>query len=63
MKTILPYQGWALINPADMVQNLWISAFMLLPYVLQSGILTLRGAVCWVSAGFLDRVNEISNSY
>lgn len=42
MKTILPYQGWALINPADMVgQNLWISFMQLLPYVLQSGILIL----------------------
>lgn len=42
MKTILPYQGWALINPSDMVgQNLWVSFMQLLPYVLQSGILIL----------------------
>ncbi|STU91619.1 glucans biosynthesis glucosyltransferase H [Klebsiella pneumoniae subsp. pneumoniae] len=54
MKTILPYQGWALINPADMVgQNLWISFMQLLPYVLQSGILILFAVLfCWVSAGF-----------
>lgn len=26
MKTILPYQGWALINPADMMgQDIWVS--------------------------------------
>ncbi|MFP1558677.1 hypothetical protein ACLB1T_24665 [Escherichia coli] len=26
MKTISPYQGWALINPMDMVgQDLWVS--------------------------------------
>ncbi|MDP1369108.1 hypothetical protein Q6248_29630, partial [Klebsiella pneumoniae] len=42
MKTSLPYQGWALINPAEMVgQNLWISFMHLLPYLLQSGILIL----------------------
>jgi membrane glycosyltransferase len=54
MKTILPYQGWALINPADMVgQNLWISFMQLLPYMLQTGILILFAVLfCWVSAGF-----------
>lgn len=55
MKTILPYQGWALINPADMVgQNATQISFMqLLPYVLQSGILILFAVLfCWVSAGF-----------
>lgn len=42
MKTILPYQGWAFINPADMMgQNLWVSFMQLLPYVLQTGILIL----------------------
>ncbi|MGM1299013.1 glucans biosynthesis glucosyltransferase MdoH, partial [Enterobacter hormaechei] len=39
MKTILPYQGWALINPADMIgQDIWVSFMQLL--------------FCWVSAGF-----------
>ncbi|VFS10060.1 glucosyltransferase MdoH [Citrobacter koseri] len=57
MKTILPYQGWALINPADMIgQDLWVSFMQLLPYVLQTGILILFAVLfCWVSAGFLDR--------
>ena len=54
MKTILPYQGWALINPADMAgQDLWVSFMQLLPYVLQTGILILFAVLfCWVSAGF-----------
>ena len=54
MKTILPYQGWAFINPADMVgQDLWVSFMQLLPYLLQSGILVLFAVLfCWVSAGF-----------
>jgi len=54
MKTILPYQGWALINPTDMVgQDLLVSAMQLLPYVLQTGILILFAVLfCWVSAGF-----------
>ncbi|HBU92808.1 MAG TPA: glucan biosynthesis glucosyltransferase H, partial [Leclercia adecarboxylata] len=54
MKTILPYQGWALINPADMFgQDLLVSFMQILPYVLQSGILLLFAILfCWVSAGF-----------
>lgn len=54
MKTILPYQGWALIDPMDMLhQNLWQSLLQLLPYILQSGILILFAILfCWVSAGF-----------
>jgi membrane glycosyltransferase len=54
MKTILPYQGWALINPTDMGgQDLWVSFMQLLPYILQSGILILFAVLfCWVSAGF-----------
>ena len=54
MKTILPYQGWALINPMDMVgQDLWVSFMQLLPYMLQTGILILFAVLfCWVSAGF-----------
>ncbi|WP_350282817.1 glucans biosynthesis glucosyltransferase MdoH [Nitrosomonas sp.] len=54
MKTILPYQGWALINPIDMIgQDVWISFMQLLPYILQSGILILFAILfCWISAGF-----------
>jgi len=54
MKTILPYQGWALIDPMDMLhQNWWQSLLQLLPYILQSGILILFAILfCWVSAGF-----------
>jgi membrane glycosyltransferase len=54
MKTILPYQGWALIDPSDMLhQNLLQSVLQLLPYVLQTGILVLFAILfCWVSAGF-----------
>ena len=54
MKTILPYQGWAFINPMDMMgQDLWVSFMQLLPYILQSGILLLFAVLfCWVSAGF-----------
>ncbi len=54
MKTILPYQGWAFINPVDMMgQDLWVSFMQLLPYMLQTGILILFAVLfCWVSAGF-----------
>lgn len=54
MKTILPYRGWALINPADMIGQISGSPSMqLLPYILQSGILLLFAVLfCWVSAGF-----------
>lgn len=54
MKTILPYQGWALVN-------LWIwlvricgfPLFWLHLYMLQTGILILFATLfCWVSAGF-----------
>jgi len=54
MKTILPYQGWALIDPSDMFnQDILQSVLQLLPYVLQTGILVLFAILfCWVSAGF-----------
>ncbi|ANM80886.1 glucans biosynthesis glucosyltransferase H [Serratia marcescens] len=54
MKTILPYQGWALIDPIAMLdQDLMQSVLQLLPYVLQTGILILFAVLfCWVSAGF-----------
>ena len=51
-ETILPYQGWALINPADMVGQNRISFMQLLPYVLQSGILILFAVLfCWLPLG------------
>ncbi|PWC22204.1 glucans biosynthesis glucosyltransferase MdoH [Brenneria roseae subsp. roseae] len=54
MKTILPYQGWALIDPFEMADQPLIRSLMqILPYVLQSGILVLFAVLfCWVSAGF-----------
>ncbi|WP_075180957.1 glucans biosynthesis glucosyltransferase MdoH [Pantoea sp. 1.19] len=54
MKTILPYQGWALIDPMEMLNQNWQqSALHILPYVLQTGILFLFAILfCWVSAGF-----------
>ncbi|WP_413734270.1 glucans biosynthesis glucosyltransferase MdoH [Sodalis sp. RH21] len=54
MKTILPYQGWALIDPMDMMHQNWSQSLLqLLPYILQSGILILFAILfCWVSAGF-----------
>lgn len=54
MKTILPYQGWALIDPFVMADQPLLRSFMqLLPYILQSGILVLFAVLfCWVSAGF-----------
>ncbi|CNH19201.1 glucans biosynthesis glucosyltransferase MdoH [Yersinia pekkanenii] len=54
MKTILPYQGWALIDPFDIWQQNWqVSIMQLLPYLLQTGILILFAILfCWVSAGF-----------
>ncbi|MDW8846644.1 glucans biosynthesis glucosyltransferase MdoH [Erwinia sp. MMLR14_017] len=54
MKTILPYQGWALIDPMEMTNQNWQqSVLQILPYVLQTGILFLFAVLfCWVSAGF-----------
>lgn len=54
MKTILPYQGWALIDPLHMMdKGVWIAFMQLLPYILQSGILILFAILfCWISAGF-----------
>ncbi|MDN0114504.1 glucans biosynthesis glucosyltransferase MdoH [Yersinia intermedia] len=54
MKTILPYQGWALIDPFEIWQQNWqVSVMQLLPYLLQTGILILFAVLfCWVSAGF-----------
>lgn len=54
MKTILAYQGSALLNPLALWnQELMPSVLQLLPYVLQAGILILFAILfCWVSAGF-----------
>lgn len=54
MKTILPYQGWALIDPLGMLDQNWQQSLMqILPYALQTGILLLFAVLfCWVSAGF-----------
>ncbi len=54
MKTILPYQGWTLLDPMDMINQNWQQSVMqILPYVLQTGILFLFAILfCWVSAGF-----------
>ncbi len=54
MKTILPYQGWALLDPFEIWKQNWlVSVMQLLPYLLQTGILILFAILfCWVSAGF-----------
>ena len=54
MKTILPYQGWTLIDPTQLFTPDWKqSVLQILPYVLQTGILFLFAILfCWVSAGF-----------
>lgn len=54
MKTILPYQGWDLIDPLSVFDKpLLQSTLELLPYVLQFGILVLFAILfCWISAGF-----------
>jgi membrane glycosyltransferase len=54
MKTILPYQGWVLIDLFEIWQQHWqVSVIQLLPYLLQTGILILFAVLfCWVSAGF-----------
>ncbi|MXP49536.1 glucans biosynthesis glucosyltransferase MdoH [Pantoea sp. Eser] len=54
MKTILPYQGWTLLDPMEMINQNWQQSVMqILPYVLQTGILFLFAILfCWVSAGF-----------
>ncbi|WP_428945799.1 glucans biosynthesis glucosyltransferase MdoH [Pantoea sp. FN060301] len=54
MKTILPYQGWALIDPLSIIDQNWQQSLLqILPYILQTGILFLFAVLfCWVSAGF-----------
>ncbi|AOV97420.1 glucan biosynthesis glucosyltransferase H [Edwardsiella hoshinae] len=55
MKTILPYQGWAFIDPMSIFHGKPLMQYTLelLPYVLQFGILILFAILfCWVSAGF-----------
>lgn len=54
MKSVLPYQGWALINLQEVFQQpLLESARQILPYVVQTSILMLFALLfCWVSVGF-----------
>ncbi len=54
MKSVLPYQGWALVNLQVVFQQPWQeSARQILPYVVQTSILLLFALLfCWVSVGF-----------
>ncbi len=54
MNSILPYQGWALINLQEVMEQGWQeSFFQVLPYLVQGSILALFSLLfCWVSAGF-----------
>ncbi|MCQ2031075.1 glucans biosynthesis glucosyltransferase MdoH [Stutzerimonas zhaodongensis] len=54
MKSVLPYQGWALIDLQEVFQQpLQESARQILPYVVQTSILMLFALLfCWVSVGF-----------
>ncbi|OEC37293.1 membrane glycosyltransferase [Pseudomonas cuatrocienegasensis] len=54
MNSILPYQGWNLINLQELTQQGWQQSLVqLLPYVVQGSILLLFSILfCWVSAGF-----------
>lgn len=54
MKSVLPYQGWALIDLQEVFQQpLLESARQILPYVVQTSILMLFALLfCWVSVGF-----------
>ncbi|MBB3102341.1 glucans biosynthesis glucosyltransferase MdoH [Azomonas macrocytogenes] len=54
MKQVLPYQGWALIDLSEVMQQGWAESFrQVLPYVLQTSILLLFAILfCWISAGF-----------
>ncbi|WP_417780209.1 glucans biosynthesis glucosyltransferase MdoH [Stutzerimonas xanthomarina] len=54
MKSVLPYQGWALVDLQEVFQQpLQESARQILPYVVQTSILLLFALLfCWVSVGF-----------
>ncbi|TBW03300.1 glucans biosynthesis glucosyltransferase MdoH [Azotobacter chroococcum] len=54
MKDILPYQGWAFVDLAEISRQSWQQSLQqVLPYVLQFGVLSLFTILfCWVSAGF-----------
>ncbi|WP_324734617.1 glucans biosynthesis glucosyltransferase MdoH [Pseudomonas paeninsulae] len=54
MNSILPYQGWMLIDLQEiMQQSLQESVIQVLPYLVQGSILVLFSILfCWVSAGF-----------
>src|SRR5690606_3369103 len=52
--SVLPYQGWALVDLQEVFQQPWQeSARQILPYVVQTSILLLFALLfCWVSVGF-----------
>ena len=54
MKSVLPYQGWALVDLQGVLQQPWLeTARQILPYVVQTSILILFALLfCWVSVGF-----------
>lgn len=54
MKSVLPYQGWALVDLQEVYQqSLLESARQILPYMVQTSILLLFALLfCWVSMGF-----------
>ena len=54
MKSVLPYQGWALVDLQEVFnQPLQESARQILPYLVQTSILLLFALLfCWVSVGF-----------
>lgn len=54
MKEILPYQGWALVDLNEVLQQGWSESLrQVLPYVLQTSILFLFAILfCWISTGF-----------
>ncbi|ACO80666.1 glucosyltransferase MdoH [Azotobacter vinelandii CA] len=54
MKGILPYQGWAFVDLAEISRQSWQQSLQqVLPYILQFGVLFLFTILfCWVSAGF-----------
>ncbi|WP_322981713.1 glucans biosynthesis glucosyltransferase MdoH [Pseudomonas sp. C11] len=54
MKSVLPYQGWSLVDLGLVFEQPWLeSARQILPYVVQTSILALFALLfCWVSMGF-----------
>jgi membrane glycosyltransferase len=54
MKSVLPYQGWSLVDLGLVFEQPWQeSARQILPYLVQTSILALFALLfCWVSMGF-----------